>query len=63
MKCQVQSYLHMSNRDNAFLVEVLKRRGGHNSDFNIIPIEKDPNYYQDNVGILSWISLWVLCQT
>lgn len=49
--CQVQSYLHMSNRNNAFLVEVLKRRGGHNSDFNIIPIEKDPHYYQDNVGI------------
>lgn len=49
--CQVQCYLHMSNRDKAFLVEVLKRRGGHNSDFNIIPIEKDPHYYQDNVGI------------
>lgn len=49
--CQVQCYLHMSKRDKAFLVEVLKRRGGHNSDFNIIPIEKDPHYYQDNVGI------------
>lgn len=49
--CQVQSYLYMSKRDNAYLVEVLKRQGGHNSNFNIIPIEKDPHYYQDKVGI------------
>ena len=66
--CQVQSYLHMSKRENAYLVEVLKRRGGHNSDFNIIPVEKDPNYYQDNIStyldkFVSFMNKLVWCDT
>lgn len=48
--CQIQSYLHMSDSTNAYLVEVLKK-GGQGNDFNIIKVAKDPLYFQDNISM------------
>ena len=48
--CQIQTYLHMIKLNKAYLVEVLPGNTASTTTHNIIEVDKDPDYFTQNVN-------------